>query len=305
MCDHVIQTTENYKSGFVGILGWTNVGKSTLVNHLTGMKIAITADCPQTTRHRLVGIFQGDDYQIALTDTPGIHQAKNALSSHMLRTTWGTMTEMDVILWMVFPDRSAELQIKAFEKQLRDSDIPVIIAVNKIDSVSRGAFIPVIEQLHAQLNPVAVVPISALTGENVDELVKVLVDTMPTGEPMFPVDQVTDQPERLIAAEYIREKIIEKMFQELPHVVAVDVDQYQEKGPKRVDIDATIYVEKKSQKGIIIGSKGEMIKAIGTEARMLISAFLGRKVNLTLWVKVSPRWRSDLTRLRYLGFKTD
>jgi len=155
-----------YRSGFVGILGWTNVGKSTLVNHLTGMRIAITADCPQTTRHRLIGIIQDDHYQIALTDTPGIHQARNALSKHMLKTTWGAMSEMDVILWLVFPDRSADLQIAAFKENLESYNVPLVIAVNKIDSVSKGSIIPVIDDLNKKLNPAAIIPISALTGEN-------------------------------------------------------------------------------------------------------------------------------------------
>jgi len=293
---------EIYKAGFVGFLGRPNVGKSTLVNYLTGMRIAITADSPQTTRHRLMGIVQDDHYQIALTDTPGIHNPRNELSKRMLKTTWNAMYDMDLILWMLFPDIPIATQFKTFEERFENYDIPVIVAVNKIDTIAKASMIPLIAEIQELVNPSAIVPISALTGENVSKLVEVLVEALPEGEPMFPIDQVTDQPERLIVSEYVREKIIEHTYQEMPHVVAVEIESFKTRKSGLIDISATIIVEKKSQKGIIIGSGGEKIKAIGTDARKLISSFFNSKINLQLWVKVSPRWRSDPDRLRQIGF---
>ncbi|MBN1296159.1 GTPase Era [bacterium] len=290
-----------FRSGFVGLIGWTNVGKSTLVNRLTGMKIAITADSPQTTRHRLVGIIQSETYQIALTDTPGIHRPRNELSNRMLNTTWGTIREMDLLVWMVFPDRSVDKQIGIFTDHLAGSPVPLIIAVNKIDTVPKETIIPLMDQLYQRIEPRAILPISAVTGENLTRLVDLLIENVPEGDPMYPMDQVTDQPERIIAAEYIREKVIENTYQEMPHVVAVEIEHFKQ-SDNRIDIAATIHVEKKSQKGIIIGAGGAMIKKIGTDARMLIAAFLDSKVDLQLWVKVSPRWRSDPVRLKQMGF---
>lgn len=291
-----------YKSGFVGLLGWTNVGKSTLVNLLTGMKIAITADSPQTTRHRLVGIVQGDQYQIALTDTPGIHNARNALSRHMLQTTWGTMVQMDLILWLVFPDRPAETQLSTFHTRLESNRIPLIVAINKIDTVSKETLLPLIDELHKAVSPAAIIPISAKTGENTKHLVDTMIGFLPNAKPFFPVDQVTDQPERIIVAEYIREQVIEHTHDELPHVIAVEIELFRIKPNGTCEICAAIYVEKNSQKSIVIGAGGEMIKAIGIEARKMISSFLDRKVDLRLWIKVNPGWRSDPERMRRLGF---
>ncbi|MCD4655229.1 GTPase Era [bacterium] len=302
MTENGLNNHETYKAGFVGFLGWTNVGKSTLINHLTGMRIAITADSPQTTRHRLIGILQDDKYQIALTDTPGIHNPRNELSNRMLKTTWGAMNDMDLILWMVFPDRSVDVQFQTFKNRLENYRAPLIIAVNKMDTVPKGSIIPLVAEFQEKLDPVAIVPISALTGENVARLIDVIVEALPAGEPMFPTDQVTDQPERLIVSEYIREKIIEHTYQEMPHVVAVEIEVFKTLQSGLLDIAATIHVEKKSQKGIVIGARGEMIKAIGIDARKLIASFFETKVNLQLWVKVSPRWRSDPTRLRQIGY---
>ncbi|MBN1879150.1 GTPase Era [bacterium] len=296
-------TDITYRAGFAGILGWTNVGKSTLVNLLTGMKIAITADCPQTTRHRLVGIVQGDDYQIAFTDTPGIHNPRNELSRHMIKTTWGTMVQMDLILWMVFPDRPVVKQLQIFQSHLEQPGVPLVIAINKIDTVSKESLIPLIDEFYKAINPVAIVPISARTGLNTDRLLDVIVENLPVSEPIFPIDQVTDQPERVIASEYIREQVIAHTFQELPHVVAVDIELFRYNDRGTLEIIATIYVEKQSQKGIIIGAGGEMIKKIGSVSRQMISTFLDCRVDLRLWIKVNPGWRSDPDRMRRLGFQ--
>lgn len=293
-----------FKSGFAGILGWTNVGKSTLVNRLTGLRVAITADSPQTTRHRLIGILQGDGYQVALTDTPGVHNPVNELSRRMLKTTWGAMNDMDMVLWMVFPDRTFEKQYGIFETRLKAYEAPIIVVVNKIDSVPRETILPLIDALQKGLDPAAIVPVSALTGENIDTLVNVIVEKMPSGEPMYPVDQVTDQPERVIASEYIREKIIENTYQEMPHVVAVEIDRFKSTSKGHIAIDATIHVEKNSQKGIIIGAGGSMIKKIGTDARLLIESLLDTRVDLNLWVTVTPKWRSDPRHLKQMGFNS-
>jgi len=302
MTDSIHDKPTVYKSGFIGLLGWTNVGKSTLVNLLTGMKIAITADSPQTTRHRLVGIVQGSDYQIALTDTPGIHTAKNELSKRMIQVTWGTISGMDVVLWMIFPDKSPQMQLTAFRESLEDNALPVIVAINKIDTVPKERLIPIMDYLQKEIEPRAIIPISALTGQNTEPLLKTMVDLLPENEPLFPIDQVTDQPERVIVAEYIREQVIVHTFQEMPHVVAVEIDMFKMNPSGLLEIAATIFVEKASQKGIVIGAQGDMIKKIGIEARKAISAFLDCRVDLRLWIKVNPKWRNDPRRLRQLGF---
>ncbi len=294
---------EGYVCGFAGLLGWTNVGKSTLVNRLTGMKIAITADSPQTTRHRLMGIVQSDAYQVALIDTPGLHQPRSKLSRQMIQTTWGSIESMDCIVWLVFPDRHPDLQFKAVSQRLSELKIPVIIAVNKTDKVSKETLLPAMARYQELLNPHAIVPISALTGHNVDALLKVIVGIMPENPPLFPEDQVTDQSERVIAAEMIREKVIEATYQELPHVSAVLVESFKEKkAGTRLEIHAVIHVEKRSQKGIVLGKNGAMIKQIGINARQEIAEFFGMTVDLQLWVKVTEKWRNDPVCLRRMGF---
>jgi GTPase len=294
--------TKMFRAGYAGLLGWTNVGKSTLVNHLTGMKIAITADSPQTTRNRLLGIVQTDNFQIALADTPGIHSPQNELSRKMLKTTWGTMATMDVVVWMVFPHKSATLQLNEFGKRLEKLDLPVIIAINKMDTVLPESTFPLADALCKEVNPVEVIPISAKTGMNTDVLVQSIASFLPVCEPIYPVDEVTDQPERIIAAEYIREQVIEKTFQELPHVVAIEIERFKENTNGVLEIQASIVVEKKSQKGIVIGNRGTMIKTIGIAARHNISALLCKPVDLRLWIRVKPKWRNDANKLKELGF---
>jgi GTPase len=291
-----------FKSGFAGLLGWTNVGKSTLVNTLTGMKIAITADCPQTTRHRLVGIVQSDTYQIALTDTPGIHSPRNELSRRMVKNAWGTMATMDLVIWLVFPDRSAEMQLKAFHKRLKSSTTPLLVAINKIDTVHPDSIIPLADTLCKEIDPIAVVPISAKTGQNIDRFLHAIVDQLPYSDPLYPVEQVTDQPERIIVAEYIREQVIALTYQEMPHIAAVVVDLFKQRESGAIDIAATVFVEKNSQKKIVIGANGSMIKKIGSAAREYISSFLQTKVDLRLWIKVKPGWRNDPVGLRQFGY---
>lgn len=283
-----------YKSGFVGILGWTNVGKSTLINKLTGMKISITADCPQTTRRRLMGIVQGDGYQIAFMDTPGLHKPQNRLSKLMIKTAWGTIDSMDAILWLVFPDRDPVMQFDSVKNQLKALKIPLIIGINKIDLTPRESLLPLISKFHELVQPQAIVPFSALTGENLNDLEKAIVEILPENAPLFPEDQVTDQSERIIAGDMVREKIIELTFQEMPHVIAVGIESFTEDEAKnKIFIEAVVYVEKSSQKGIVIGKQGSMIKKIGIAARRSLEDFFGRKIDLRLWVKVSKKWRDD------------
>ncbi len=292
----------SYKAGYAGLLGWTNVGKSTLVNHLTGMKIAITADSPQTTRNRLIGIVQTQAFQVALVDTPGIHLPMNELSKKMLKTAWGTMTSMDVVVWMVFPDKPAALQLNKFRNKLEKLDIPVIIAINKMDTVHQESTMELAESLCNKINPAAIIPVSAKTGMNTDVLLNTISDHLPFADPIYPVDEVTDQPERIIASEYIRERIIDNTFHELPHVVAVDIESFSFNSRSVLEIQASVIVEKKSQKGIILGTRGAMIKKIGTEARKGISEFFNCQVDLRLWVRVKPEWRNDPGKLKELGF---
>ncbi len=293
---------EPFRAGFVGLLGWTNVGKSTLINQLTGMHIAIIADSPQTTRHRLIGIVQGNRYQIAFIDTPGIHEPRQELSRRMIATTWSTMDNMDAIVWMVFPDKSPEMQFRQFERKIQALTCPVIVAINKVDTIPKDQLLPLLTGFHRITNA-EVIPISALTGENLWRLMDLLVTQLPENEPMFPEDQVTDQPERIISAEMIREQAILMTYQEIPHVLNVEVESFKEETERNmITISAVIYVEKISQKGIVIGNQGIMLKKIGTAARMNLEQFFGAKVNLKLWVKVSPNWRNDEPALKRFGF---
>ncbi len=298
------QTDAGMKCGFATLFGWTNVGKSTLLNRILGTKLAITTPVIQTTRNRLMGICTGDRYQLAIYDTPGIHHPHGKLSDYMMRTAWNALEGADVLIWLTFPDIPAEKQFRIFKDRFESLTSSLVIAVNRIDTVRKDDLLPLIQSLDALARPKAIVPISALTGENVDHLVDVVVSMLPDGEMLFPSDQLTDRPTRFFVSEIIREQIMSRTFQELPHVVMVDIEQYQEFPDRNFsDISATIYVEKDSQKAILIGKHGSLLKEIGSKARLDIESFTGQHVNLQLWVRVKKDWRNDPRYLESFGFR--
>jgi GTP-binding protein Era len=248
------------------LIGWTNTGKSTLLNRLVGMHLAIATPRSQTTRHRIMGIVQGENYQLALIDTPGLHHAKKELSKYMIRTSWEVAKGSDVIIWVVVPDKSPKAQYKSIEKRIDRLKQPLIVAINKIDNFNEIEIKLLIEELKNYVNSQAFIPISALRGDNIDFLLKTIISNLPISPPLFSEDEITDQPEKLIAAEIIREQIIRYTYQEIPHSVAVEVESFKEDTEKQlIRMICTIYVERKSQKGIVIGKDGIMLKKIGIQ----------------------------------------
>lgn len=292
------------KCGFATLFGWTNVGKSTLLNRILGTKLAITSPVIQTTRNRLMGICTGDDYQLAIYDTPGIHHPHGKLSDYMMRTAWNTLDSSDVLIWLTFPDLAAEKQYRIFKERFEAINSKIVIAINRIDTVSKESLLPLIQDFEALVHPKAIIPISALTGDNVAHLVSVIVSMLPSSQLMFPEDQLTDRPTRFFVSEMIREHIMSSTFQELPHVVMVDIEQYSDFPDRKfTEISATIYVEKESQKAILIGKNGGLLKEIGTRARSDIESFIGNHINLKLWIKVKKDWRNDPRYLESFGFR--
>lgn len=292
-----------YKSGFVTIIGRTNVGKSTLLNALLGEKISIISNKPQTTRNEIKGILSGDGYQIIFLDTPGLHKPKNKLSEFMIKTALNTLEEVDCILFMVEADSDVGAGDRYIAGLLKDVKTPIILVLNKIDKVSEDVLKERIEAYKELGNFKNVLWISAEKGQNLKELVDAIKEVLPEGPQYFPEDMVTDQPERNIISELIREKMLYFLKEEVPHGTAVDIESIkyiEEKG--LVEINATIYCEKDSHKMIIIGKNGSMIKKIGTAARLDIERLLGSKVFLELWVKVKKDWRNDEKILKILGY---
>ena len=277
---------DNFKSGFVTIIGRPNVGKSTLMNHLIGQKIAITSNKPQTTRNRIQTVYTDMERgQIVFLDTPGIHQAKNKLGEYMVNVAEHTLSEVDVILWLVEPSTFIGAGEQHIIKQLKKTKTPVILIINKVDTVEREKILEYIDAYRKVFDFAEIVPVSARTGDNTDELVKVILNYLPYGPQFYDEDTVTDQPERQIVAELIREKALHCLNEEIPHGIAVAIDQMK-MNKKVCHIDATIICERDSHKGIIIGKQGSMLKKIGSTARYEIERLLDCKVNLKLWVKV-------------------
>ena len=299
--------TEEFKSGFVTIIGRPNVGKSTLMNHLIGQKIAITSNKPQTTRNRIQTVYTDMERgQIVFVDTPGIHHAKNKLGEYMVKVAKTSMKDVDVILWLVEPDTSIGSGDQEIAKQLSGVDIPIILVINKVDTVPREKILEVINTYKELLDFAEIVPLSALRGQNCDELVDCLFKYLPQGPMFYDEDTVTDQPERQIVAEIIREKSLHALSEEVPHGIAVSIDQMKKRKGKRLyDIDATIICERDSHKGIIIGKQGAMLKKIGTNARYEIEKLLDAKVNLKLWVKVKKDWRDSDFLIQNFGYRED
>ena len=299
--------TEEFKSGFVTIIGRPNVGKSTLMNHLIGQKIAITSNKPQTTRNRIQTVYTDMERgQIVFVDTPGIHHAKNKLGEYMVKVAKTSMKDVDVILWLVEPDTSIGSGDQEIAKQLSGVDIPIILVINKVDTVPREKILEVINTYKELLEFAEIVPLSALRGQNCDELVDCLFKYLPEGPMFYDEDTVTDQPERQIVVEIIREKSLHALSEEVPHGIAVSIDQMKKRKGKRLyDIDATIICERDSHKGIIIGKQGAMLKKIGTNARYEIEKLLDAKVNLKLWVKVKKDWRDSDFLIQNFGYRED
>ena len=297
-----------HKSGFVSVVGRPNVGKSTLLNRILKEKLSITSNKAQTTRNKITMIHTDDRGQIIFLDTPGIQSPKNKLGDYMLKTSVSSMEGVDVILMVVdmsdYLGPKDQMILDAMEKEGRD--IPAILVINKVDVAPRDEVLPIIAKFAAMNRFEDIVPVSALNDENVDHLVNVIFEHLPEGPQYFPEDMITDQPEKFIVAELIREKGLFYLRDEVPHGLAVSVDSMKEvEGKDHMDIQATIYVERDSHKGIIIGKNGQMLKRIGTEVRKEIEAFLGEHVNLRLWVKVSKNWREKDEKVKAFGYKAD
>jgi len=294
---------EAFRSGFVSIIGRPNVGKSTLLNQILGEKIAIVSDKPQTTRTRILGVKHLPEAQIIFLDTPGIHKPKFGLNQRMVKTALGTLNEVDMILFLVDAKEDPGGGDRFIIEEVKKVNVPIFLILNKIDRVGKQALLPPIERYSGLYSFTEIIPVSALTGENVDRLVDVIVKYLPPGDPLFPEDEITDQPLRVIAAEVVREKILTRTRDEIPYSVGVVVEQFNEDPEKElVSIHAVIYVERDSQKGIVIGKSGKMLKAVGTEARHDLERLIGTKVFLKLWVKVKDDWRGNEAILNELGY---
>jgi GTP-binding protein Era len=294
-----------HKSGFVAIAGRPNVGKSTLLNRVVGQKIAIMSDKAQTTRNKIQGVYTTDDAQLIFIDTPGIHKPKHRLGDFMVETAYSALREVDVTLFMISADQKRGKGDDFIIERLRQSQTPVFLVINKIDKVHPDALLAIIEDYSSQMDFAEIVPISATEGNNFETLMKLLVDEMPEGPQYFPEDQITDHPEYFIVSELVREKVLLLTRDEVPHSVAVVVDSMKRDHNDKVHIQATIIVERDSQKGIIIGKGGKMLKQIGTKARLDIEHLLDDKVFLDLWVKVQKDWRDKQTFLTDYGYRKD
>ena len=293
----------NEKSGFAALVGRPNVGKSTLMNRLIGQKIAITSNKPQTTRNRIQTVYTDERGQIVFLDTPGIHKAKNKLGEYMVRAAERTLSEVDVILWLVEPTDYIGAGEQHIAGQLAHTKTPVILVINKVDTVKKEEILHFIDTYRKLLNFAEIVPVSALKGTNTDTLLGVIFQYLPCGPKFYDEDTVTDQPERQIVAELIREKALRCLDEEVPHGIAVVIDRMKERGGQGlVDIDATIMCERDSHKGIIIGKQGSMLKKIGSAARYEIERLLGCQVNLKLWVKVKKDWRDSDFLIKNFGY---
>ncbi|MBR5766536.1 MAG: GTPase Era [Lachnospiraceae bacterium] len=292
---------EDFKSGYAAMIGRPNVGKSTLMNRLIGQKIAITSSKPQTTRNRIQTVYTSDVGQIVFLDTPGIHKAKNKLGEYMIKSADGVLKDVDVVLWLVEASDHIGPMDRQIAARLKGLSVPVILVINKIDTVKRDELLKIIDVHRGLCDFAEVVPVSALSGDNTDTLIEQIFKYLPYGMPFFDEDTITDQPERQITAELIREKALKCLDEEIPHGIAVTVERMDYK-PDIVHIDATIICEKDSHKGMIIGKQGQMLKKIGSAARYEIERLLENRVNLKLWVKVKKDWRDSDVLLKNFGY---
>lgn len=292
---------KDFKSGFVALIGRPNVGKSTLLNYLVGQKVAIMSLQPQTTRNKISGIYTDDQEQIVFIDTPGIHKPKNKLDDFMDKSSYSALDEVDVVLFMVEPEPAGKGD-QYIAELLKKIKKPVFLVINKIDKVHPDELLSIIDSYKNLGDFAEIVPISASQGNNVSELIKTIAKYLPEGPQFYDADQLTDRPEYFIVAELIREQVLKLTHEEVPHATAVVVDRMRDHEGGKLQVEATIYVERPGQKGIIIGKKGQMLKQIGIAARQEIEALLGEKVNLRLWVKVQKNWRSDPAFLKSIGY---
>lgn len=298
-----LRNTPQKKSGFVTLIGRPNVGKSTLMNHLIGQKIAITSNKPQTTRNRIQTVYTDDRGQIVFLDTPGIHKAKNKLGEYMVNVAERTLNEVDVILWLVEPTTFIGAGERHIVDQLKKTKTPVILIINKVDTVDKKEIIKYMDTYRKVYDFAEIIPVSALRAQNLDTVLDQIFRYLPYGPMFYDEDTITDQPQRQIVAEMIREKALRCLDEEIPHGIAVAIDQMKErKGGGMFDIDATIICERDSHKGIIIGKGGSMLKRIGSEARRDIENMLEAKVNLQLWVKVKKDWRDSDFLMKNFGY---
>jgi GTP-binding protein Era len=294
---------EDFKCGYIALIGVPNVGKSTLLNRLLGEKLAITSPKPQTTRHRLLGIVNRPEAQFLFLDTPGMLDPKGALNAILVAAALTALSDADVVVWLVDPRLPAP-DDQVLLPQLKRLDRPLIVAINKIDTVPKPRLLPLISAYHELFPAAPIIPLSALMGDGVAELTVEILKLLPMAPPLYPPDQETDSTERFLVAELIRERVLHHTSEEIPHAVAVQVEEFDEsRRPRLVRIRAVIFVERNSQKGILIGKQGRMLKTIGAEARAEIEPLLGAKVFLELWVKVWKNWRKDPKALRALGYQ--
>ncbi|MFC2315680.1 MAG: GTPase Era [Selenomonas massiliensis] len=291
-----------HKSGFAAVIGRPNVGKSTLINALIGQKIAIMSDKPQTTRSRILCILTEEDAQIIFLDTPGVHKPKHKLGDYMAKATEGALHGVDVIVFVVDVTEKMGAGEQYILKQLERVRVPVLLAVNKVDCIAREQVLPILANYAKAYDFAGIVPISAREGENLEGLLAEIKAHLPEGPQYYPADMVTDQPERLIVAELVREKVLALTRDEIPHAVAVDIEEMTARPKGDVYIRAVIYVERESQKGIVIGAHGALLRTIGQQARTDVETLLGAKVYLDLWVKTRKDWRNRANALREFGF---
>ncbi|MCG1815970.1 GTPase Era [Staphylococcus epidermidis] len=294
-----------HKSGFVSIIGRPNVGKSTFVNRVIGHKIAIMSDKAQTTRNKIQGVMTRDDAQIIFIDTPGIHKPKHKLGDYMMRVAKNTLSEIDAIMFMVNVNEDIGRGDEYIMEMLKNVKTPIFLVLNKIDLVHPDTLMPKIEQYQSYMDFTDIIPISALEGLNVDHFIDVLKSFLPEGPKYYPDNQISDHPEQFVVSEIIREKILHLTSEEIPHAIGINVDRMIKEDEDRVRIEATIYVERDSQKGIVIGKGGKKLKEVGKRARRDIEMLLGSKVYLELWVKVQRDWRNKVNFIRQIGYVED
>lgn len=292
-----------FKSGFVTIIGRPNVGKSTLLNSIMGEKLSIVSSKPQTTRNNIKTILTKEEYQIIFVDTPGMHKPRHKLGEYMVKIAQDTLKEVDLILFLTNPDEEIGRGDQFILEQLRNLDIPVILVLNKIDENTEERVAKTLKSYSEFFSFTEIIPISAIKNKNVDKLLEIMVKHLPEGPKFYPEDMITDQQERFIISETIREKALRLLSQEIPHGIAVDIITMKKDEKNIYNIEATLLCEKDSHKGIIIGKGGEMLKRISTYARQDMEKFLGTKVYLKLWVKVKKEWRDNTSVLRDLGYK--
>ncbi|MCS4485552.1 GTPase Era [Staphylococcus americanisciuri] len=296
---------KEYKSGFVTIIGRPNVGKSTFVNRVIGHKIAIMSDKAQTTRNKIQGVMTQDDAQIIFLDTPGIHKPKHKLGDYMMKVAKNTLSEIDAVMFMVNANEDIGRGDKYIMEMLKTVKTPVFLVLNKIDLVHPDDLMPKIEQYQSYMSFAEIIPISALEGHNVEHFLNVLKTYLPEGPQYYPDGQISDHPEQFVVSELIREKILQTTSEEIPHSIGVNVERMVQESEDRVRVEAVIYVERDSQKGIVIGKGGKKLKEIGKRARLDIEHLLGSKVYLDLWVKVQKDWRNKSHFIKQMGYVED